>query len=371
MKIPKVVIACRAFQFIMTAVTIVVINWLIPLNESDFAAANMFNNMDDVIFFSVNNSYYPEKDLRELSDDVREYHRFYDNTCKVDGVVFKALICDEYLAGKLNLSLNRGKEISDSSDIILSKTAGEKYNVGDIITIEYPDENMIPQRIEKRVCGILKNDIFPRNNRGGREMEITVSNMSGSLYDSRNDLNGFGFISTDPVFRNQRERDITGRCFIEYGGDAALVLQDLSGIGIGISGKEAIANSHDKFRNTSAGYKQLILILIMQTVIVIIGTNFIDFYTRRKEISVWLLCGISTRQIIGNEMLKLTASGVVITAASLLVSNFMISTFQGMTVTFTGFAVGVVVFVFFVGVTYFILNAFIREKSLSEELRGE
>ncbi len=371
MKIPKVVIACRAYRFIMTAVTIVVINWLIPLNESDFAAVNMFNNMEDAIFFSVNNSDYPEKDLCKLSDEIREYHTFYDNTCKVDGVVFKALICDEYLAGKLNLMLDKGEMIPDSSDIILSKTAGEIYNVGDIITIEYPDENMIPRKIEKRVCGILKNDIFPRNKRSGVEMEIAVSNMSESLYDSRNDLNGFGFISTDTVLKNKRERDITGRYFIEYGGDAALVLQDLSGIGTGISGKEAIAKSHDKFRNTSAGYKQLILILIMQTVLVIVGTNIIDFYTRRKEISVWLLCGISTRQIIGNEMLKLAVSGAVITVVSLLVSNFMISTFQGMTVTFTGFAVGVVVFVFFVGVSYFILNAFIREKNLSEELRGE
>ncbi len=370
MKIPKVVIACRAYRFIMTAVTIVVINWLIPLNESDLAIANMYDNMDDVIFFSLNNSGYPEKEFRKLSDKIREYHTFYDNSCKVDGVVFKALICDEYLAGKLNLSLNKGKGISDSSDIILSKTAGEKYNVGDLITIEYPDENMIPQRIEKRVCGILKTDIFPRNG-GGGEMEIAVSNMSESLYDSRNDLNGFGFISRDPVFRNQRERDITGRYFIEYSGDAALVLQDLSGIGIGISGKEAIEKSHDKFRNTSAGYKQLILILIMQTVLVIVGTNFIDFYTRRKENSVWLLCGISTRQIIGSEMLKLAVSGAVITVISLLVSNLMISTFQGMTVTFSGFWVGIAVFIFFVGVSYFILKAFIREKNLSEEFRGE
>ncbi len=370
MKIPKVVIACRAYRFIMTAVTIVVINWLIPLNESDFAAANMFNNMKDAIFFSVNNSDYPEKDLRKLSDEIREYHRFYENSCKVDGVVFKALICDEYLAGKLNLSLNRGKGISNSSDIILSKTAGEIYNVGDIIIIEYPDENMIPKRIEKRVCGILKNDIFPRNGRGG-EMEIAVSNMSESLYDRRNDLNGFGFISTDPVFRNQREKDITGRYFIEYGGDAGLVLRDLSSLGIGISGKEAIANSHDKFRSTSAGYKQLILILIMQTVLVIVGTNFIDFYTRRKEISVWLLCGISTRQIIGSEMLKLAVSGAVITAVSLLVSNLMIGAFQGMNITFSGFMVGTLVYLVFVEVSYFILKAFIREKNLSDELRGE
>ncbi len=371
MKTPKVVIACRTFQFIMTTVTIVVINWLIPLNESDFTAANMYDNMDDVIFFSVNNPDYPEKDLSKLSDEVRKYHTFYDNICKVDNIAFSALICDEYLAGKLNLSLNRGKGISDSSDIILSKTAGEIYNVGDIITIEYPDENMIPRRIEKRICGILKNDIFPRNNRGGREMEIAVSNMSESLYDSRNDLNGFGFISTDPVFKNQRERDITGRYFIEYSGDATLVLQDLSGIGIGISGKEAIANSHDKFRDTSASYKQLILILIMQTVIVIIGTNLIDFYTRRKEISVCLLCGISTRQIIGNEMLKLAVSGAVITVISLLVSNLMIGAFQGMNITFSGFMVGTVVYLVFVGVSYFILKAFIREKNLSEELRGE
>ncbi len=370
MKIPKVVIACRVFQFIMTAVTIVVINWLIPLNESDFAAANMYDNMEDAIFFSVNNSDCPKKDLRKLSDEIREYHTFYDNTCKVDDITFKALICDEYLAGRLNLMLGKGERISDSSDIILSKTAGEKYNVGDIITIEYLDENMIPKRLEKRVCGILKNDIFPRTGRGG-EMEIAVSNMSESLYDSRNDLNGFGFISTDPVFKNQRERNITGRYFIEYGGDADLVLRDLSGLGIGISGKEAIASSHAKFRNTSASCKQLILILIMQTVIVIIGTNFIDFYARRKEISVWLLCGISTCQIIGSEMLKLAASGAVITVISLLVSNLMIGAFQGMTVTFSGFMVGIAVFVFFVEVSYFILKAFIREKNLSEELRGE
>ncbi len=371
MKIPKVVIVCRAFQFIMTAVTIIVINWLIPLNESDLAIANMYDNMDDVIFFSVNDPDYPEKDLRKLSDKIREHHTFYDNTCKVDDIAFKALICDEYLAGRLNLMLGKGERISESSDIILSKTAGEKYNVGDIITIEYPDENMIPRRIEKRVCGILKNDIFPRNKRSGGEMEIAVSNMSESLYDSRNDLNGFGFISTDPVFKNQRERNITGRYFIEYGGDADLVLRDLSGLGIGISGKEAIASSHAKFRNTSASCKQLILILIMQTVIVIIGTNFIDFYARRKEISVWLLCGISTCQIIGSEMLKLAASGAVITVISLLVSNLMIGAFQGMTVTFSGFLVGIAVFIFFVGVSYFILKAFIREKNLSEELRGE
>jgi len=371
MKIPKVVIACRAFQFIMTAVTIIVINWLITLNESDFAIANMYDNMDDVIFFSLNNSDYPEKDLRKFSDEVKEYHTFYDNTCKVDNVVFRALVCDEYLAGKLNLMLKKGEGIYESSDIILSKTAGEKYNVGDIITIEYPDENMIPKRIEKRVCGILKNDIFPRNNRGGREMEITVSNMSESLYDNRNDLNGFGFISAETLFINQRERDITGRYFIEYKGDADLVLRDLSNLGIGISGKEAIARAHAKFRNTSASCKQLILILIMQTVIVIIGTNFIDFYTRRKEISVWLLCGISTCRIIGNEMLKLALSGAVITAVSLLVSNFMISIFQGMTVTFSGFWAGMIVFFVFVGVSYFILKAFIKEKNLSEELRGE
>ncbi len=371
MKIPKVVIACRAYRFIMTAVTIVVINWLIPLNESDLAISNMYDNMEDAIFFSVNDSDCPEKDLRKLSDEIKKYHTFYDNICKIDNIAFSALICDEYLAGKLNLPIKKGDIISESSDIILSKTAGGIYNVGDIITIEYPDENMIPQRIEKRICGILKNDIFPRNNRGGREMEIAVSNMSESLYDSRNDLNGFGFISTDPVFKNKRERDITGRYFIEYGGDAALVLRDLSGLGTGISGKEAIAKSHAKFRNTSAGYKQLILILIMQTVLVIVGTNFIDFYTRRKEISVWLLCGISTRQIIGNEMLKLAASGAVITVVSLLVSNLMISTFQGMTVTFSGFWVGIAVFIFFVGVSYFILKAFIREKNLSEELRGE
>ncbi len=371
MKIPKVVMACRAYRFIMTAVTIIVINWLIPLNESNFAAANMFNNMDDVIFFSLNNSDYPEKDLSKLSDDVREYHTFYENRCKVDDIVFNALIYDEYLAGKLNLMFGKGEKISDSSEIILSKTAGEKYNVGDIITIEYPDENMIPKRIEKRVCGILKNDIFPRNNRSGREMEITVSNMSESLYDSRNDLNGFGFISTDPVLKNQREKDITGRYFIEYNSDAALVLRDLSSLGTGISAKEAIAKSHDKYRNTSASYKQLILILIMQTAIVIIGTNFIDFYTRRKEISVWLLCGISTHQIIGNEMLKLAVSGAVITVISLLVSDLMIGAFQGMNVTFSGFMVGTVVYLVFVGVSYFILKAFIREKNLSEELRGE
>lgn len=371
MKIPKVVIVCKALQFIMTAVTIIVINWLIPLNESDFAVANMYDNMEDVIFFSLNNSNYSEKDFCKLSDEIREYHMFFDNSCKVDGVVFRALICDEYLADKLNLPIKRGEGISESSDIILSKSAGEIYNIGDIITIEYLDENMIPKKSEKRVCGILKNDIFPRNNRGGREMEIAVSNMSESLYDSRNELNGFGFISTDPVFKNQRERDITGRYFIEYSGDAALVLRDLSSLGIGISGKEAIAKSHDKFRNTSASYKQLILILIMQTVIVIIGTNFIDFYTRRKEISVWLLCGISTRQIIGSEMLKLAVSGAVITVVSLLVSNFMIGTFQGMTVTFLGFMVGIIVFLVFVVVSYFILKAFIREKNLSEELRGE
>lgn len=370
MKIPKVVIICRAFQLIMTAVTIIVINWLIPLNESDFAIANMYNNMDDVIFFLLNNSDYPEKDFCKSSDAVKKYHTFYNNTCKVDNMVFRSLICDEYLADKLNLMLENGNGISESSDIILSKTAGKKYNIGDIITIEYLDENMIPKRIKKRVCGILKNDIFPRNSRGG-EMEIAVSNMSESLYDSRNDLNGFGFISTDPVFKNQREKDIIGRYFIEYSGEAALILKDLSDLGIGISGKEAIAKAYDKFRNTSASYKQLILILIMRTVIVIIGTNFIDFYTRKKEISVLLLCGISARQIIGNEMLKLAVSGAVITAVSLLISNFMISAFQGMSVTFSGFMFGAMTFLVFEGVSYFILKAFIRENNSSEELRGE
>ncbi len=272
----------------------------------------------------------------------------------------------------MEVNLSVGTQIQSIDDIIISKTAGSVYKVGDEIIIEYYDENMVLSNTVKRVCGIMRNDIFPRCSAGGTE--VFISRLSENISDSRDglsDIKGFGFISTDRLFINRRQTITTGTYFLEYTDSPDETLRDLAKWGVGIYGEDLLNKAYSDLETNHIEYIQLILTLTLLTVVIIIGTSVIDFYVRKKEISVKLLCGIPAHQIIKREMLGFSVLGIIITALSLLLSNLLVNTFQGFGISLVGFLYGISVLAAFLVTSFAVLKSFIKNENISEELRGE
>lgn len=369
---PKSSLFCIFLRSIFMAAVIIVINWLIPIDSIERNAIELYDGMSDLIFFAINNRDYSPDNFKDCSDNFVSWHTVYENQCRIDERVYKAVICDDYLLNRLEINLSAGTRIHSVDDIIISKTAGSVYNIGDEIEIEYYDENMALSNTVKRVCGIMRNDIFPSCSAGG--MEVFISSLSENLSDGRDgisDISGFGFISTDRLFTNKRQTITTGTYFLEYTGSPDELLRDLAKLGVGADGGELLNKAYDDLEENHIEYIQLIITLTLLTVVIIIGTSVIDFYVRKKEISVKLLCGIPAHQIIKREMLGFSVLGIIITALSLLLSNLLVNTFQGFGISLVGFLYGISVLAVFLVTSFAVLRSFIKNENISEELRGE
>lgn len=367
---PKSCLLCIFLRSVFMAAVIVVINWLIPIDRSERDAVELYNGMRDSIFFAVNNRDFAPNDF-DSSDNVVSWHTVYENECRIDERIYKAVICDDYILKRLDINLSDGTAIQSPDDIIISKTAGKSYKVGDEITIEYFDENMILSKTVKHICGVMSSDIFPCQSAG--DMDAIISNLSVNLSDSREDIDGidgYGFISTDMLFTNKRQKTTTGTYFLEYTGSSDETLRAPAKFGVGTDGEELLNKSYADLEANHIEYTQLILTLTLLTVVVIIGTSVIDVYVRKKEISVKLLCGISASRIIKREMLGFSVPGIIITALSLLLSDLLVNSFQGFGITLEGFLYGISVLAVFLVTSFVVLRSFIKNENLSEELRG-
>lgn len=368
---PRLCIISKAVCIVFMMITILMINWLISLYEIDHNIGTLYNGMEECTFFYLNSDNYAPKDFEKASAELKAYHRLHMNYCRIDKKIFSTVVSDDFLTQNINLKLDKGKPISDETEIILSKSAGDFYKVGDQLTVEYFNEHKEICSVTKQVCGILENNIFPTSSSSGMTMNITL--MAENLSDTNNSFGGdlgCGFITTDERLKDPREQ-ATGLYFLESKNSPDVLLSDLSMMGIGVAGKEIIWQANENVQYLKKSYTVIIVTLVLLSLVIIVGSNIIDFYVRKNEIYVQLLCGIEEKMIQRLEILKAITLGAISTIAALVGSEILVKKIHGFDITFGGTLFGFLTLFLFVVVSFLTLKIFIKNENLSEELRGE
>ena len=133
-------------------------NSLVVLGEDFTNLSSAFSNMDDVILLSFSHPKYVPDDLYKCNSNIKNYHKICSNLTDIDHTMCASIYYDEYLLQHFNLDLKNGRRINDKNEIIITSTLGEKYKVGDTVTVMYYTEYQEQKFTEKKVCGILSND---------------------------------------------------------------------------------------------------------------------------------------------------------------------------------------------------------------------
>ncbi|MBR6986073.1 MAG: hypothetical protein IKH75_21615 [Ruminococcus sp.] len=372
----KITLRSTIISFILISVTMLMFNSLVVLGEDFTNLSSAFSNMDDVILLSFSHPKYVPDDLYKCNSNIKNYHKICSNLTDIDHTMCASIYYDEYLLQHFNLDLKNGRRINDKNEIIITSTLGEKYKVGDTVTVMYYTEYQEQKFTEKKVCGILSNDtVFYSSSFGS---DISALELRENLSDPNRSIignqAGCGFITSDDCFEHPfaSNRSII---FIEPGlsdeKSISDLCSDLQTFGCVYKGEEFIKDTKSKENRNIKDYRSIMVALAILSSITLFGHYMLDVYRRRNEFAVMYICGATNKNIYTIEIIKIIAlvsgaSIVGISLAYLLIKEILYLTLSPVGITLS--CAFMLVYILFSMLALYLVT---KKEDVSEIMKGE
>ncbi|MBP3327006.1 MAG: hypothetical protein J6L77_11370 [Coprococcus sp.] len=246
----------------------------------------LLDNLSGAYFITVENSDYTYTDVRQITQKFGKLHFVTHIGMDVNGDYCEGYIYDEFIINHISYNFERGKSISNENEVIISQSLGERYDIGDTITLGSYDKDGEYVEKNKVICGVLDSDIiyYPTGT-GDVAYDFLVVDLTDELY-SRDAI-----ITIDKLFRYG---DMESEIFmlepnLRYEKSA---LEELFiDIGEVYEGKEIIDRNAEYLMYEKNQKKVFAISGLVVGLSVFLGGIYISVIRRRREFGIMLLSG--------------------------------------------------------------------------------
>ena len=248
----------------------------------------IFNQADDVYFFSLYKADVKEKELKsKMNKKIGKVHSVPFVSVGVNKEYAECYIYDDYIMKHLNYQFASGREIRTDNEVIITSELGKKYKVGNTFLLSGIDEKGNSVEKEKKVCGILENDIiYYPHGAGAINYDMLVVHAGKDLYYKN------GVITLDNSYIGSYVMGL-GTYMIEPKEEFRFqqIEQQLEDIGELYSGKELIETNLETLQYDTNQKKVFVIAGVSLGLSVFLGSIYISIMRRKKEFGVMMLSG--------------------------------------------------------------------------------
>ncbi|MCM1399309.1 MAG: hypothetical protein NC225_07505 [Clostridium sp.] len=247
---------------------------------------SLLEKLSNSVFITVENADYTYSDVKKITQEYGTLHFVGHTGVLCDETICDAYVYDDYLSDNISYSLKKGKMIENDSQIMISKSLGKIYDIGDMIKVSGYDATGTPIEKEKTVCGILDMDaVYYPTGKGNFIYDMLIVDLDDELYLAD------AIITIDGAFFS--EDDSMGVFTLEpndqYEGD---VLDDLfESIGDVNDGDDVIRANEEHLIYEKNQKKVFVIAGLIIGLSVFLGSIYISVIRRRRELGVMLLAG--------------------------------------------------------------------------------
>ncbi len=250
----------------------------------------LLDKFSDTYFITVENGEYTYKDVKQI---VRKYGtvHFVERVGMYEGEnYYEGYIYDEFIMEHISYNFERGRAISNDNEVIISKSLGERYDIGDTITLGSYDENGKYAEKNKIICGVLNSDIiFYPTGTGDVLYDLLMVDLDDELYD-RNAI-----ITIDKSFSCGNAEPWIFMLEINPQYDKTELFAELSedflNIGEVYEGRTIIGRNTEYVTYEKNQKKVFTISGLVVGLSVFLGSIYISVIRRRREFGIMLLTG--------------------------------------------------------------------------------
>ncbi len=246
----------------------------------------LLERLSNTVFITVENEDYTYSDIEKLTREYGTLHFVGHTGVMCDENVCEAYVYDKFLADTISYSFKKGKAIESDNQVIISKSLGKLYDIGDTVKVSGYDMAGTPIEKKKTVCGILDMDaVYYPTGKGNLIYDMLIVDLDDELYLAD------AIITTDNAF---------------YGGDDNMgiftlepndkyesdVLESLfENIGDVSDGNDVIGVNEEHLIYEKNQKKVFVIAGLIVGLSVFLGSIYISVIRRRRELGVLLLEG--------------------------------------------------------------------------------
>ena len=361
-------------MFVFVLFSTFMINTLLPMNTEYVNQTQSVKSIDELVLLSLNNPNYTPNDMFDVMENLTDWHKVGYNAAGIDDSVFAVFVYNSYIDRHMNYNFAKGGRIQNDDQIIITYSASQFFDVGDIVEVYFFTAEGEMQSLEKEVVGILSHDtvFFPVSNGSDISARMLTVNLNDTnrMLDAGDD--GLGFITFDTDLWSPFEGDV-GVYFLESYDIQDIYSFESVGKKFGVFSygtdiyNEALQNELENRRDN----RTILVAIILLCIATLFGCNIISTYRRRNEFGILFLCGSTWIKALFFEMLKNLIILSIAFICALFFSKAMLENVIHLPASKNAFVFSIL----FIGIVYAVTTIavmlIIKKESIDNLLRGD
>lgn len=282
-------------RIIIFSIVIVFIS-LFYISDNNYYESKMslLSGLSGTYYYTCNNDNLTSDQVEQVIGKYGKSHNVVCRYVSIDDGYSDCFICDDYIMKHINYALKSGMDITNTDQVIISSKLGEKYDVGDTLSIAISDDAGNITQKEKVVCGILKeNYVYYPNAIGDDIVDLLFAKLDGELYSDN------AIISIDQQLDMDKVVDCQAYLLeVDDDFDEKSFDEEMEKIGDWYTGEEIIKDNRQYLDKTKSKDRIIVLAGLIIGLSTFLGSIYISDIRRRREKGVLMLCGASKYEAV-------------------------------------------------------------------------